>query len=802
MAHLGLQEQPAVRASRPAAGLLQVLAVAGLLLISAASLGLLSPAAQAGNRYSDCGGVGQRACCAFPEFRLPSCDSGLTEYLGGPGAGQGPLSCSAGTCYTTTFPAQCGRKDQRACTIFEFIPSCQSGLVERLYQGTSYCREIDSDGYPTICGGTGERPCVISEKTPSCKAGNYEYPLGANCQALDSDGYPAFCGDDLEAPCTLDLQVLLGVTSCKAGLQEVGFPSGICYALDSDGYPASCGSAGEPGCTIDLQIAFGITSCKPGLTESPSIGGTCYVTDSDGYPGGCGDLGEPPCDIAVQLLNNIKSCKAPYFETPKLNPVRLECDTCQSGDPRCLFGGEIDFIRPVPQFWPNDEAAAGERSIFLIHGLGSSASNAFRRQVGDLPSVLDDPAIGHDVYAVDYNAGNGNGSTPNPLRIFRFKRLDAADGSGNWGEWDLVYTHPGKPLDGTNFTVFEVAAFIADGIEELETAGNISIVAHSLGGIMARHLVYRHYDELRNAGKRIAEVVTFGTPHQGGGVGLPFIPAGSGLQEIVGCAGILLESDPERRRLLWQLCQLERWQKGRQIVAAAGAPIDDFDYPQIHWATVAGAGNLLNFFNSDLPALDSDKVVAVISAHGIKSDQCFPHLHDEFLPGINVVPGVTRDVNGFPALSADCYQPDHIGNEDPNYAHVTELIDPGSGEPRDHSGILVDRDAICFTKSVVAKGLIDADADGDGIPYCRDNCTAVANSDQRDTDGDGYGNQCDADFNNDGVVNFADLASFRARFGSTDPDADLNGDGAVNFADLAIFRSLFGQPPGPSGTAP
>ena len=94
------------------------------------------------------------------------------------------------------------------------------------------------------------------------------------------------------------------------------------------------------------------------------------------------------------------------------------------------------------------------------------------------------------------------------------------------------------------------------------------------------------------------------------------------------------------------------------------------------------------------------------------------------------------------------------------------------------------------------------DTDGDGIADDMDNCLGVFNPDQRDTDGDGFGNRCDADFNNDGVVNFADLAIFRSRFGTTNPDADLNGDGVVNFADLAIFNTLFGKPPGPSAVLP
>jgi Bacterial Ig domain/Thrombospondin type 3 repeat len=98
----------------------------------------------------------------------------------------------------------------------------------------------------------------------------------------------------------------------------------------------------------------------------------------------------------------------------------------------------------------------------------------------------------------------------------------------------------------------------------------------------------------------------------------------------------------------------------------------------------------------------------------------------------------------------------------------------------------------------------DADDDNDTIADTSDNCTLVPNADQRDTDGDGYGNICDADLNNSGgLVNFADLALFRAAFGTSNANADLNGSGGiVNFGDLALFRALFGRPPGPSGLHP
>ncbi len=95
-----------------------------------------------------------------------------------------------------------------------------------------------------------------------------------------------------------------------------------------------------------------------------------------------------------------------------------------------------------------------------------------------------------------------------------------------------------------------------------------------------------------------------------------------------------------------------------------------------------------------------------------------------------------------------------------------------------------------------------ADADGDNIGDVCDNATLVSNPDQRDTNGDGYGNICDPDLNNDGWVNFGDLAAMKSVFGSSNADADLNGDGFVNFGDLAILKSYFGKSPGPSGVAP
>lgn len=94
------------------------------------------------------------------------------------------------------------------------------------------------------------------------------------------------------------------------------------------------------------------------------------------------------------------------------------------------------------------------------------------------------------------------------------------------------------------------------------------------------------------------------------------------------------------------------------------------------------------------------------------------------------------------------------------------------------------------------------DTDGDGILDPIDNCLLVKNATQADTNGDDFGNACDADLNDDGIVNFADLAIMKRVFFQKNPDADLNGDGVVNFGDLAIMKAAFFKAPGPSGLLP
>lgn len=104
-----------------------------------------------------------------------------------------------------------------------------------------------------------------------------------------------------------------------------------------------------------------------------------------------------------------------------------------------------------------------------------------------------------------------------------------------------------------------------------------------------------------------------------------------------------------------------------------------------------------------------------------------------------------------------------------------------------------------------------ADVDGDGVPDVFDNCSTIANGmnepdiNQLDSDMDGFGNICDPDYDNDGLVTATDFGIFLSAFPSPpvtfNPDVDHDGSGDITAADFGTFIAFFPSPgvPGPSG---
>ncbi len=75
-----------------------------------------------------------------------------------------------------------------------------------------------------------------------------------------------------------------------------------------------------------------------------------------------------------------------------------------------------------------------------------------------------------------------------------------------------------------------------------------------------------------------------------------------------------------------------------------------------------------------------------------------------------------------------------------------------------------------------------ADEDGDTVPNGSDNCPLFPNTDQLDTDGDGLGNLCDNDDDNDGLN---DIAEFLAGTDPLNPDTD--GDGLLDGEEVSTY---------------
>jgi len=86
------------------------------------------------------------------------------------------------------------------------------------------------------------------------------------------------------------------------------------------------------------------------------------------------------------------------------------------------------------------------------------------------------------------------------------------------------------------------------------------------------------------------------------------------------------------------------------------------------------------------------------------------------------------------------------------------------------------RDCVRFTAITVEGTLEVVDADQDAIVDGADNCPLDANTDQRDTDGDGQGDACDSDDDADGVLDTTDNCTLTPNPGQENNDGDGQGD--------------------------
>jgi hypothetical protein len=178
---------------------------------------------------------------------------------------------------------------------------------------------------------------------------------------------------------------------------------------------------------------------------------------------------------------------------------------------------------------------------------------------------------------------------------------------------------------------------------------------------------------------------------------------------------------------------------------------------------------------------------------------------------------VAGEMRGYSRLSNGLFRSDRVSQGDLSDSSLSQLAavpgqeltytagPAGSGT---RAGIDRDKDGILDGDEGAT-----ADADADGVPDAIDNCTSVVNPVQFDADGDGCGNRCDADSDQNGIAGGSDFNALRLCFGKIWPaagppedptcaESDLDESGIVGGGDFNLLRLRFGEAPGPGAACP
>jgi hypothetical protein len=121
----------------------------------------------------------------------------------------------------------------------------------------------------------------------------------------------------------------------------------------------------------------------------------------------------------------------------------------------------------------------------------------------------------------------------------------------------------------------------------------------------------------------------------------------------------------------------------------------------------------------------------------------------------------------------------------------------------DRSGRVIN-DTTTFNSAFLLDVVSEPDFDGDRVADRLDNCSERANIVQYDTDLDDCGNLCDADYNQNGIVDIGDFGAFSQNFGTNNTlyqhTPPISSRESVSIGDFGFFLQNFGLAPGPSGT--
>lgn len=187
-------------------------------------------------------------------------------------------------------------------------------------------------------------------------------------------------------------------------------------------------------------------------------------------------------------------------------------------------------------------------------------------------------------------------------------------------------------------------------------------------------------------------------------------------------------------------------------------PIKNSNRPMILGAYRLGSGNLDGFYEgemSELRAWNYSRAQAEIQELmdcPLNGNEAGLVAYYQFGEGVSG--GSNTGVTTLPGLSAN---------------HLDGILQNFALSGNTSNWVLTDENVSCVCPAI--------DTDGDGVDDIDDNCLAIANPLQENSDGDAEGDACDADDDNDGVLDVNDPCPFTSNTGNY----ALNFDGSNDF---------------------